>query len=88
MVLCTIPAQIWVDKWSRRKTLGFGGLAMSACFIVIGSLYAKFGSVEDGGVVLNSKTAQWVVIVMIYLFAANFSWSWAVVSSSTQLTGL
>ncbi|KAF2498548.1 sugar transporter [Lophium mytilinum] len=79
MVLCTVPAQIWVDKWSRRKTLGIGGMACAGCFIVIGSLYAKYGSVQDGGVVLSSKPAQWTVIVLIYVFSANFSWSWAVV---------
>ncbi|KAL4926814.1 sugar porter family MFS transporter [Aspergillus undulatus] len=79
MVVCTIPAQIWVDRWGRRKPLIFGGAAMAICFIVIGSLYARYGRVESNEVTLGSGSAQWVVIVLIYIFVANFSWSWAVV---------
>ncbi|KAL4952345.1 general substrate transporter [Aspergillus filifer] len=79
MLICTIPAQIWVDRWGRRKPLIYGGAAMSICFIVIGSLYARYGRVESGEVALRSKPAQWVVIVLIYIFVANYSWSWAVV---------
>ncbi|KAL8784873.1 MAG: hypothetical protein Q9195_008866 [Heterodermia aff. obscurata] len=79
MIACTIPAQIWIDRWGRRKPLIIGGSAMAVCLLVIGSLYAKFGDVEDGKVVMKSKAGQWVVAVMIYVFTANFSWSWAVV---------
>ncbi|KAL3436551.1 general substrate transporter [Aspergillus tetrazonus] len=79
MLACTVPAQIWVDCWGRRKPLIFGGAAMAICFIVIGSLYARFGRNEGREVVLASDSAQWVVIVLIYIFVANFSWSWAVV---------
>ncbi|KAL4934977.1 hypothetical protein BDV06DRAFT_229253 [Aspergillus oleicola] len=79
MLICTIPAQIWVDRWGRRRPLIYGGAAMAICFIVIGSLYARFGRVESNEVTLRSKAAQWVVIVLIYIFVANFSWSWAVV---------
>ena len=79
MIACTIPAQIWIDRWGRRKPLIIGGSAMAVCLLVLGSLYAKFGDVEDGQVVMKSKVGQWVVAVMIYVFTANFSWSWAVV---------
>lgn len=58
---------------------------MTICFIVIGSLYARFGRTEGREVVLASDSAQWVVIVLIYIFVANFSWSWAVVSLSSLL---
>lgn len=34
---------------------------------------------------LDSKSAQWVVIVLIYLFVVNLSWSWAVGSLSLPL---
>lgn len=81
MLICTIPAQIWVDRWGRRKPLIYGGAAMAICFIIIGSLYARYGRVESNEVTLGSGSAQWVVIVLIYVFVANFSWSWAVVSS-------
>lgn len=82
MLLVTIPAQIWIDRWGRRKPLIFGGTAMAICFIVTGGLYARFGVKRDGGIFLQSKAAQWVVTILTYLFVANFSWSWAVVSYS------
>ena len=53
---------------------------MAACLLVIASLYARFGQVKSGQVEMRSGIAQWAVAVMIYLFTANFSWSWAVVS--------
>ena len=54
-----------------RSTIA-GGLSLSACMILIGSLYAShsvYGSYGAG---------RWVVIVMIYLFAIFFSITWAV----------
>jgi hypothetical protein len=84
MLLCTIPAQIWVDRWGRRKPLIFGGAAMALCFIIIGSLYARYGRTEANEVTLTSDLAQWAVIVLIYVFVANFSWSWAVVGADTR----
>ncbi|KAJ0416566.1 general substrate transporter [Aspergillus carlsbadensis] len=79
MLVCTIPAQIWVDRWGRRKPLIYGGALMAVCFIIIGSLYARYGHTTLDEVRLGSDSAQWVVIVLIYIFVANFSWSWAVV---------
>jgi Sugar (and other) transporter len=81
----TIPSQIWIDRWSRRKQLTIGGLAMAACLITIGSLYVKYGVSENGKVTLRSNIAQWVIIVLIYAFVANFSWSWATVSRTMSL---
>ncbi|KAL3477762.1 general substrate transporter [Aspergillus californicus] len=79
MLVCTIPAQIWVDRWGRRKPLIYGGAAMAICFIIIGSLYARYGHTVSDEVILASDSGQWAVIVLIYIFVANFSWSWAVV---------
>ncbi|KAF4174119.1 hypothetical protein CNMCM8927_003176 [Aspergillus lentulus] len=79
MLVCTIPAQIWIDRWGRRMPLVIGGLVMAICFIVTGSLYARYGHTTADSVILASTAAQWVVIVLIYVFVANFSWSWAVV---------
>ncbi|EGN96092.1 hypothetical protein SERLA73DRAFT_185629 [Serpula lacrymans var. lacrymans S7.3] len=75
----TIPAQIWVDKWGRKFPLIAGGLGMVACFMGVGALYASHGGKVDGDVYLEGKGPQWAVIILIYLFVANFSWSWAVV---------
>jgi MFS family permease len=87
MLLCTIPAQIWIDRWGRRMPLVIGGLVMAICFIVTGSLYARYGHTTADSVILTSTAAQWVVIVLIYVFVANFSWSWAVVCSFYALDG-
>ncbi|KIJ64654.1 hypothetical protein HYDPIDRAFT_154421 [Hydnomerulius pinastri MD-312] len=75
----TIPAQLWVDKWGRKFPLIGGGIAIASCFLAIGSLYAAHGGKADGEVYLSGKGPQWAVIILIYMFVANFSWSWAVV---------
>ncbi|KAF9242668.1 general substrate transporter [Melanogaster broomeanus] len=75
----TIPAQIWVDKWGRKFPLIGGGIAMASCYLAIGCLYVAHGGKEDGEVYLSNKASQWAVIILIYMFVANFAWSWAVV---------
>ena len=77
---CTIPAQVWVDKWGRKFPLIGGGIAMSLCYFCIGLLYLLYGEKVNGEVYINSKVPQWAVIILIYLFIGNFAWSWAVVS--------
>ncbi|KAF2752733.1 sugar transporter [Pseudovirgaria hyperparasitica] len=79
MLVATVPAQIWIDRWGRRKPLIIGGSLMAACFIVIGVIYARYGTRVEKGVRLESRVGQWVVTVLTYVFVANFSWSWAVV---------
>ncbi|KAJ8594663.1 general substrate transporter [Rhizopogon salebrosus TDB-379] len=79
ILISTIFAQLWVDKWGRRFPLVGGGLAITACFMAIGALYATHGGKADGEVYLTGKGSQWAVIVLIYMFAANFAWSWGVV---------
>ncbi|KAH7930757.1 general substrate transporter [Leucogyrophana mollusca] len=79
-IVFTIPAQIWVDKWGRKFPVIGGGLAIVACFMAIGALYAIHGGKADGQVYLGGgKGPQWAVIILIYMFVANFAWSWAVV---------
>lgn len=78
-LLCTIPAQLWVDKWGRKIPLVGGGIAMSLCYLGIGTLYATYGEKVNGEVRINGKAPQWAVIALIYLFIGNFAWSWAVV---------
>lgn len=77
----TIPAQLFVDKWGRRFPLIGGGIAIASCFLAIGSIYAAHGGKANGDVYLNGKPSQWAVIILIYMFVANFAWSWAIVSS-------
>ncbi|KAH7914667.1 general substrate transporter [Hygrophoropsis aurantiaca] len=76
----TIPAQLWVDKWGRKFPVIGGGLAIAACYMAIGTLYAIHGGKADDEVYLGGgKGIQWAVIILIYMFVANFAWSWAVV---------
>ncbi|CBF77131.1 hypothetical protein AN4621.2 [Aspergillus nidulans FGSC A4] len=70
---------------SSGTPLIIGGAAMAICFIVIGSLYARFGRTEGNKVALASDSAQWVVIVLIYFFVANFSRSWVCSFVPTRL---
>lgn len=75
----TIAAQLYMDKWGRRFPLIGGGIAIASCFLAIGSIYAIYGGKANGEVYLNGKASQWAVIVLIYMFVANFAWSWAMV---------
>ncbi|TVY89812.1 Hexose transporter [Lachnellula willkommii] len=68
----TIPGLIFSDRWGRRTSIIFGGLGLTACMFIIGSLYAS-SSVHS-----HSGAGRWVVIVCIYIFAVIFSISWAV----------
>ncbi len=49
-----------------------GGLFLSTCMLLIGSLYAAGSVHSDYGV------ARWVVIVAIYIFAISFCMTWAI----------
>lgn len=72
MMLITIPAFLYADKWGRRTSTLAGGLLLAACMLIIGSLYAS-GSVHG-----DSGAGRWVVIVLIYIFALTYCASWAV----------
>ena len=79
--MSTIPALIYADKLGRRFTLIGGGIAIASCFLAIGSIYAAHGGRVNGEVYLHGKQSQWAVIILIYMFVANFAWSWAIVGS-------
>jgi hypothetical protein len=68
----TIPALIWADKWGRRQSTIYGGVAIGFIMFLMGSLYA--GNAVHAG----HGAGRWVVIVSIYIFAVVFSTSWAV----------
>ncbi|KAF4462508.1 sugar transporter [Fusarium albosuccineum] len=72
ILLATIPATIFADRWGRRTSGIVGGVLITSLMLIIGSLYA-------GGQVHGSHGAgRWVVIVCIYLFAIAFSFTWAI----------
>ncbi|KAE9989528.1 hypothetical protein EG327_002609 [Venturia inaequalis] len=72
MLAVTVPASIYADHWGRRMSVIIGGLILTTCMLVIGSLYASNSVHSDTG------AARWVVIVAIYIFAITYSVSFAI----------
>ncbi|KAM5344204.1 hypothetical protein ACJ41O_012741 [Fusarium nematophilum] len=72
ILMATIPATIFADRWGRRTSGIVGGVLITSLMLVMGSLYAS------GKVHLESGAVRWVVIVCIYLFAIAFSFTWAI----------
>jgi hypothetical protein len=56
----------------RILTQHISGLLLSACMLLIGSLYAS-NSVHG-----SAGLARWIVIVTIYIFAVAFCSTWAI----------
>lgn len=72
MLLITIPAFLYADRWGRRTSALTGGIIISTTMLLIGTLYAADAVHGDYG------TGRWVVIVLIYIFALAFSATWAI----------
>jgi MFS family permease len=64
---------LYADRWGRRTVTITGGIVLSACMLVVGSLYAS-NSVHTEG------AGKWLVIVLIFAFAMTYASTWAVVS--------
>lgn len=71
MLVTTIPMILYVDKIGRKPVLISGAVAMGFCHLVIAVIYAK-----NQYQWLTHKSAGWAAIVFVWLFAANFGWSW------------
>ncbi|KAI4217059.1 MAG: hypothetical protein LQ351_000367 [Letrouitia transgressa] len=72
ILISTIPASLLSDKWGRRASALWGAATLSACMILVGSLYAA-NQVHNG-----QGAARWVVIVTIYLFTIAYSVTWSI----------
>jgi sugar porter (SP) family MFS transporter len=72
ILLVTLPAFLFADRWGRSTSAIFGGLVQTFCMFLMGSLYAARAVHSDRG------AARWVVIVCIYIFAMVFSGTWGV----------
>lgn len=59
MFAVSIPGFMLADKWGRRTSAITGGVMLSGCMLLIGSLYAA-GAVHPYGF------ARWVVIVSVF----------------------
>ncbi|GAB1732639.1 hypothetical protein NU195Hw_g8621t1 [Hortaea werneckii] len=71
----TIPAVLYVDKFGRKTILIAGAIGMASChFIVAGIIGSYSGDWE------NHSDAGWAAIVFVWIFIANFAYSWGPVS--------
>ncbi|KAH8554228.1 general substrate transporter [Umbelopsis sp. PMI_123] len=82
-VLLTIPAILYLDRWGRRPTLIYGGLAMAFFLFIVGAIMGARGHavVTDNPAVNwsldpNDRSSSIALIVMIYLFVCSFATSW------------
>lgn len=72
ILVATIPATIFADKWGRRSSVLAGGLSMGVTMLLIGALYAA------GAVHASTGAARWVVIVTVYIYVVLYCISWSV----------
>ena len=72
MLLISIPAFLLADKWGRRTSAITGGIGLSGCMLLIGSLYAA-SAVHPYGI------ARWVVIVSVFIFGLTYTATWGIV---------
>lgn len=72
MLAISVPAFLLADKWGRRTSAITGGIGLSGCMFLIGSLYAA-GAVHPYG------AARWVVIVSVFLFGLIYCATWGIV---------
>ncbi|TVY82032.1 Hexose carrier protein HEX6 [Lachnellula suecica] len=71
MLVFSIPATLFADKWGRRTSAISGGIILSGSMLLVGSLYAA-NAVHSYGV------ARWVVIVAVFVFAIAYVSTWNV----------
>ncbi|KAK5018507.1 hypothetical protein LTR39_000940 [Cryomyces antarcticus] len=71
MLLISIPAVLFADRWDRRTSVVSGGVILSGCMLLIGCLYVT-DSVHAYG------SGRWVVVVSIFAFALTYCVTWAV----------
>ncbi|KAH8696062.1 putative MFS sugar transporter [Talaromyces proteolyticus] len=71
MFLTTIPVMFYIDRFGRKPILISGALAMGFNHLVIAVIFAR-----DSNNWPDYRAAGWAAIVMVWLFAGNFGWSW------------
>ncbi|CAJ2502108.1 Uu.00g049610.m01.CDS01 [Anthostomella pinea] len=72
MLAVSIPAFLLADKWGRRTSAISGGVVLSACMFLMGSLYAA-GAVHADGI------ARWFVITAVFVFGLTYCVTWGIV---------
>lgn len=72
IMLTTIPASIYSDRWGRRTSTLWGGVGLATCMLLIGALYAS-KSVHP-----TTGAGRWAVFVAIYIFVIVYSATWSI----------
>jgi len=73
--LFTIPAVLYVDRFGRKTILIAGAIGMGACHFIVAGIIGGFGNDWQ-----HHRAGGWVAIVFVWLFAANFGYSWGPVA--------
>lgn len=84
LVVGTLPALIFADGWSRRKTMMSGSLILAFWHYTQGSLMAVYGHHVPGGLngvrtiawKVDSTAASKAIISSTYLFVFFYSATW------------
>jgi MFS family permease len=74
-IIFTLPAVLFLDNFGRKTFLIVGAIGMCICHVIVA---AVDGSFEDSW--STHKSAGWVSIAFIWLFAVNFAYSWGPVA--------
>lgn len=69
--LFTIPAVMYVDKFGRKTILIAGAIGMASCHFIVAGIIGAFNSDWPAHV-----AGGWAAVVMVWIFAANFGYSW------------
>ena len=69
--LMTIPTVLFLDKFGRKPMLLTASAAMTVCMLIIAVVVGMFS--DDWP---NHTKEGWVAVVFVYLFIANFAYSW------------
>lgn len=73
MLAISVPAFIFADSWGRRTSTITGGIGLSGCMFVIGTLYAT------DSVHAHSGSGRWFVILLVFVFALTYCATWGIV---------
>lgn len=73
MLVISIPATLYADRWGRRTSVIVGGIGLAGCMYIIGCLYVT-GSVHTA-----EGAGRWFVIVLIFVFALLYVSTWGIV---------
>jgi hypothetical protein len=73
--LFTIPAVLWVDRFGRKSILIAGAIGMATCHFIVAGIIGAFKDSFPA-----HRAAGWVAVVFVWIYSANFAYSWGPVA--------